>query len=382
MVGFMAAKIGVSSQDCLQRCCRARERSCPTLVCLDFTNWRGEYNLPNHPIGAFCEMDRRGNVTNEDWFMMRILQLASRNAVLALICCVARLAVAAGDGSAAQHRAAEEMLAALATGDAQAMALAIHQEELTLLRQRLLDAMKLEAERNDSLVRSRLFGSGMPLSEIERLTPQNFFVTLSQRLRFGARTFDDVEWLAAVDDAGGMVQMVGRSKPLKELGTVRVPVVVSIIPWGKDWKATVPLELQAQIEDLRAGRVRAPVASAAAPGAAGVAPTSELPAGMQELLRTAEENLRSARCEEYYEQQMSPNFRRTTAPKALRTLVMTCVNRVEWRERLLAAIALARNGKPRYEYAGTRAIFDLRDQGLPFAQFVVEQVDKRWYIAE
>ncbi|NJN00229.1 MAG: hypothetical protein HC793_00660 [Aquincola sp.] len=34
-------------------------------------------------------------------------------------------------------------------------------------------------------------------------------------------------------------------------GTVRVPVVVSIVPWGKDWKAALPLELQAQIDDLR-----------------------------------------------------------------------------------------------------------------------------------
>jgi hypothetical protein len=103
---------------------------------------------------------------------------------------------------------------------------------------------------------------------------------------------------------------------------------------------------------------------------------------MQEVLRAAEENLKAARCEEYYDRQMSPNFRRTTAPKALRTLVTTCMNRGEWRERLLAAIALARAGKPRYEYAGTRAVFDLRGQGLPFAQFVMEQVDKRWYIAE
>ena len=29
-----------------------------------------------------------------------------------------------------------------------------------------------------------------------------------------------------------------------------------------------------------------------------------------------------------------------------------------------------------------RAIYDLRGQGLPFPQLLLEQVDKRWYIAE
>ena len=104
---------------------------------------------------------------------------------------------------------------------------------------------------------TRLFGSGMPLAEIERLTPQNFFVTLAQRLRFGGRAFERIDWLAAVPDSGGMVQMVGRCEPATELGTVRVPVLVSLVPWGKDWKAALPLELQAQIDDLRtAARAR------------------------------------------------------------------------------------------------------------------------------
>ena len=95
----------------------------------------------------------------------------------------------------------------------------------------------------------------MPLTDIERLTPQNFFAALAPRLRFGGREFDRVDWLEAVGDSGGMVQMVGRLIPPKDQGTVRVPVVVSIVPWGKDWKAALPLELQAQIDDLRTGRV-------------------------------------------------------------------------------------------------------------------------------
>jgi hypothetical protein len=248
--------------------------------------------------------------------------------------------------------------------------------------------MRLEADRNDSLVRTRLFGGGMPLQEIERLTAQNFFVTLCARLRFGGREFERIDWLAAVPDSGGMVQLVGRARPHKEFGNVRVPVLVSLIPWGKDWKAALPLELQAQIDDLRSGRVRAPgsttpasTASAASPGAS-MPPAITSPQAILELFKAAEDNLSAARCAEYYDKQMSPNFRRTTAPKALRALVLACEGRAVLREQLLAALRLARDVTPRYEYAGTRAVYDLRDQGLPFAALVLEQVDKRWYIAE
>ncbi|HXC58847.1 MAG TPA: hypothetical protein VN645_06000 [Steroidobacteraceae bacterium] len=300
----------------------------------------------------------------------------------------------AGDGTAAQHRAAEEMLAATAAGDPAAMAQAIHENELELLRKNLMSEMKLQADRNETLLRDRLFGSGMPLSEIERLTPQNFFVALARRLRFSGRVFERVEWLEAVPDSGGMVLMVGRAKPPKDMGTVRVPVLVSIMPWGKDWKATIPLELQAQIDDLRTGRTRVPtassaVASTAAPASAtasSAAPSTPASAGSPQivlaLLQTAEDNLRMQRCDDYYNKQMSPNFRRTIAAKALRALITSCESRAEVRERLMTALRLARQVVPRFEYAGTRAIYDLRGQGLPFDSLALELIDKQWYIAE
>jgi hypothetical protein len=315
----------------------------------------------------------------------------------ALLWCLAAMRPAVADVSASQKRAAEEYLAAVAAGDARQMALAIYEPELELLRKSLLDALRLEADRNESLLRGRLFGGGMPLSDIERMTAQSFFVTLAARLRFGGRPFERIEWLDAVKDDGSMVHLVGRGRPLKEQGSVRVPVLVTLVPWGKDWKAALPLELQAQIDDLRSGRragaaVVAP--SAVAPSVVGAGAGAGLGGGVAmprvqtspqpvlDLLTTAENNLKAARCEEYYEEQMSPNFRRTIAAKARRTLITSCESRPEIRERLIAALQFAREGEPRSEYAGTRLVYDLRDKGLPFRQFVVEQVDKRWYIAE
>jgi hypothetical protein len=338
------------------------------------------------------------NSRNEHWFKWLAGNLAGLAPVLAGLCCLALAVPAmAGNGSSSQHRAAEEMLAAMASGDAAAMALAIHESELELLRKNLVGEMKSQADRNETLLRDRLFGSGLPLSDIERLTPQGFFTTLARRLRIGGRKFESVDWLQAVEDSGGMVQMVGRASPPKALGSVRVPVLVSIVPWGKDWKAAIPLELQAQIDDLRTGRTRvntpavaaggagaAPAGAAPAPSAPGAAPASSggSPQALLQVLQAAEENLRASRCEEYYSRQMSPNFRRTTAAKALRALVTSCQSRAEIRERLLAAFTLARNVTPRFEYAGTRAIYDLRGQGLPFDTLVLEQVNRDWYIAE
>ena len=287
----------------------------------------------------------------------------------------------------AQRHAAEDYLTALASGDPRAIADTIGDDELAQLRKSLLDEMKLEADRNESVVRARLFGPAMPLADIERLTPQNFFAALAPRLHFGGRPFDRVDWLDAVGDKGGMVHMIGRLIPPQDQGTVRVPVLVSIVPWGKDWKAALPLELQAQIDDLRTGRVNPPGAAlqaqAAVPAAAAPAVNaSATPAGILELLDAAQNSLTKQRCEDYYDDQMSPNFRRTTGRKALRALINACENREDLRAQMLSALQLARKLPPRFEYEGTRAVYDLAGQGLPFSQLVLEQVDKHWYIAE
>jgi hypothetical protein len=79
---------------------------------------------------------------------------------------------------------------------------------------------------------------------------------------------------------------------------------------------------------------------------------------------------------------MSPNFRRVTGKKALAALVTACQNSLGTREMLLATLHIVRALDPRYEYEGQRATYDLTGQGLPFDHFVLEQVDKHWYVAE
>jgi hypothetical protein len=283
--------------------------------------------------------------------------------------------------SSSQKRAAEELLDAVAGGSASAVALAIHPSELELLRKRVLDLMRGEADRDENGIRTRLFGAALPLTEIERLTPVNFYAALAKRVTFTGREYTSVEWLEAVKDSGDMVHVIGRGKPMKNRGNVRVAVLVTLVPWGKDWKAAIPLEVQAQIDDLIAARSQSGTVAPLRVVSSNETSSSNLQA-IVTLLNEAEQALAASKCDEYYSRFMSPNFRRMTASKAQKALVTACNSKPEIRDTLIAALRAARESKPRYEYDATRAVYDLKGNGLPFDRFVLEQVDKRWYVAE
>jgi hypothetical protein len=299
-----------------------------------------------------------------------------------LLPCAAPAAVDKVSGG--QERAAAEFLGAAASGDPQAVAYAIHPAELEALRQRILGQLREEAKRNDNTLRGRLFGPAMSLAELERLTSVGFYTTLARRLQLGGREYQKVDGLAAIPDKDGAVLVVVRGKPPRERGTVSIAHVVAMKPYGKDWKAVVPAQIEAQIEDLAQGRRSgiappAPGAGAAA-GAAGAPPS--IPPGITDLLGNAEKALTDGKCDEYYDRHMSPNFRRVTGRKAREALAHNCTISTGTREMLLSTVRIVRGLAPRFEYEGQRAVYDLSGQGLPYNRFVLEQVDKRWYIAE
>jgi hypothetical protein len=285
-----------------------------------------------------------------------------------------------------QRTAVLEFLSAVASGDPQAVAFAIHPDDLEALRLRILTLLRDEAKRGDSTVRSRLFGQGMPLDEIERLTNTGFYATLAYKLYLTGREYTEVEGLAAIADKGDHVHIVVRGRQPRDHGKVRVVNVVTVRPYGKDWKATLPSEIEAQIDDLIEGRhiavaARLPAGVAPFGRGAGGGTAAALPA-IVELLKTAQESLDAGRCDEYYRKQMSPNFRRVTGKKALEALVASCQNSMGTRQLLLSTLRIVRGLEPRYENESHRAVYDLSGQGLPFQTFSLEQVDKHWYVAE
>jgi hypothetical protein len=275
-----------------------------------------------------------------------------------------------------QRTAVLEFLSAVASGDPQAVAFSIHPDDLQALRLRILTLLREEAKRGDGTIRSRLFGQGMPLDEIERLTNTGFYATLAYKLYLAGREYTEVEGLAAVPDKGDHVHILVRGRQPRDHGKVRVVNVVTVRPYGKDWKATLPSEIEAQIDDLIEGRHITVASSVPAGGT-----VAALPA-IVELLKTAQESLDAGRCDEYYGKQMSPNFRRVTGKKALEALVASCQNSMGTRQLLLSTLRIVRGLQPRYENESQRAVYDLSGQGLPFQTFSLEQVDKHWYVAE
>jgi hypothetical protein len=298
----------------------------------------------------------------------------------------------------AQKRAAEEFLDAVASGSPSAVAYAIHPADLQALRDRILTQLRDEAGRGDGTIRSRLFGPGRQLAEIERLTPPDFYAAIGRKLYLFGREYKDADYLAALPDKDGVVQIVLKGKGDKEHTKVEVLNVVSIRPYGKDWKATLPSEIEAQIDDLMHARrniyagLPPPAAATAAAGlrpGSGSAPgpgskpaETGLPPQIGEMLDNAAQALAVPNCEDYYHKYLSPNFRKVTSKKAMEALIQNCKNSIGTREMLAAAVRIVKDMVPSFEYEGRRAVYDVSGQGLPFDRFVLEQVDKKWYIAE
>ncbi len=297
-------------------------------------------------------------------------------------------AEAAAGVSGAQERAAQEFLAAVASGSPLAVAQALHPDDLHRLRVAITSRLQADAAVGDPSVRQRLFGEASNLGDIERLTDVNFFAAFGTRLRYPGRLFAKVRGLEAVRDGDQLVHVVVRGEQPEGRGKTRVVTLVTLLPYGKEWKAAVPGEIEAQVEDLLDGReasaglapVRVPPTTGAAAGGA-AAKVTNTPAILT-LLADAAGALLENRCEDYYGQYMSPAFRRETSAKALATLVKSCERSDSLRETLVSALHIVQDSAPVFDRGGNRATYDTTGRGLPFDRFVLERQGDRWYIAE
>jgi len=265
-----------------------------------------------------------------------------------------------------------------------AVAQELHPDEVEKLRTRLIALFRAEASRSDNTYRARLFGPGRTLQDLESMTAVRFYAALSDRVRFRAREYEKVDWLAAIPD-GKVVYLVGKGTQPKERGVVKVLVTVALAQYGAQWRAVIPSEVEAQLDDLIEGRVAAaPPPSGGAPGRSLVeARATPLSPGISELLARAEASLAAGHCEEYYSEFMSPNFNHATSKSARKTLITACTNNENTRETMITTLRVVQELSPKYDLDGARAIYDVSGQGLPYERFVLERgKDMRWYIAE
>jgi hypothetical protein len=307
----------------------------------------------------------------------------NRPLIFVLLMAAATFPALAAGPTGAQQKGAEAFLAAVATGNPEAVAQELHPDELEKLRSRLLTLLRAENIQSSSTYRGRLFGPGKSLPQLESATAQKFYAALSERLRLRAREYEKYEWLAAVPD-GKVVYLVGKGVQPKERGSVKVTVMVGLMQYGSQWRAIVPTEIEAQLDDLLEGRTNAaapPPAGAA--GSAVAAAPPPLAAGISELLARAEAALAAGNCQQYYDDYMSPNFNHATSRSARKTLINACTNSEDTRETMITTLRIVQELQPKYDLQGTRAIYDVSGQGLPYERFVLERdKDLHWYIAE
>jgi len=315
---------------------------------------------------------------------------STANRVLLSILMTGAFAIAQAAGpTSAQQKGAEDFLRAVASGSPEAVAQELHPDELEKLRTRLLTLLRAEGSQGENLYRSRLFGPGRSLATLESATAQKFYAALSERLRMRSREYQKFEWLAAIPD-GKVVYLVGKGVPPRDRGSVKVVVMVGLMQYGQLWRAIVPTEIEAQLDDLIEGRVQpqspppgAGNGTGAGSGSAAAPPAAQpLAAGISQLLARAEAALSDGKCQEYYDEFMSPNFNRATSKSARKTLLNACTNNESTRETLITTLRIVQELRPRYDLNGTRAIFDVSGQGLPYERFVIEREGDRWYIAE
>ena len=138
----------------------------------------------------------------------RVFPTAACLLLVSALAILPQQAAAADKPNGAQKRAVSEFLDAAASGSPQAVAFAIHPSELEALRTRVLTQLREEAAKGDSTIRVRLFGRGRPLPEIKRLTAIDFYTALAPKLYLFGRPYKDADWLAAVPDENGVVQVL------------------------------------------------------------------------------------------------------------------------------------------------------------------------------
>ena len=288
----------------------------------------------------------------------------------------------------AQRQAASDYLLAVSSTDLQAVAYAIHPAELDRLRFGVLQKLREESARGGNAIRERLFGSAMPLSDVERLTSANLFRAVARRWSPHVRTHDSLEGLSATRE-GERVHVLVKQRPSKEGGRIETLEVVTLLAYGREWRAALPPEFEALVDDLVSGRQsRAVVAQTPSTIDTPLVLRSSTqalernPPEIVSMLEAAEKVLVDGRCDRYYKEFLTPELQRGLAGRTMDSLISSCRRSMASRELLIAALRIVKRTSATIDNGGNRAVYDVTGQGLPFDRYVLERVEGRWYVAE
>lgn len=277
-------------------------------------------------------------------------------------------------GTQAQERIVERYLEAAAAGGPQAMVEFYLASDVEDFRASVIKALEQEAEQSRRAIREQLFGIGSSVEELRRLTPGNFLLATTRRIALPVLPAKKVDVIGVVEESSDRVHAVARLWADEKKREASRVTLVTLLRYGKDWRVALPESFRARVDAVIAGGGEAPRAASAS----GAPNTPEI----MKLLESSSQVLRAGACTTFFVEHMSPNFRKSTSERALKTIISQCQARDDTRETYLTAIELAKGLAPQYQQDGTRAVYDMTGQGLPFNHFTLEKVGERWYVAE
>jgi hypothetical protein len=289
----------------------------------------------------------------------------------ALLCSVAVHAQSAG-------KTAEEFVYASTAGGPSAAVPLYHPKEVTRLHDKIMLGVEREAQTGGKSIRTLLFGGGPSVEDLRHMTHEAMLLAVLARMPTKQTVYDEFKSLGEVKEVDNLHIVVRASlSKVERLKRRSIVTVVTLIPDGKAWRAAIPSFLEARVDDALAAGPQDIATETAT-----VKPLIKDPA-WQSLLTKGIAILQQGNCERYFSEIMAPSFRQSLAPKAYDTIVKSCDNNSQGiRDKFRTGLELARDRDPSLEGDGSRVVYDLKREGLPYDKLVLTRIAGQWYVAE
>jgi hypothetical protein len=272
-----------------------------------------------------------------------------------------------------------EAFVELSTGGGPSAAVILYQiSEVQRIRDKVLLAAEREAESGRKQVRNALFGAGPSLDDVRRMTPENLLLAILARVPTRTTVYDKFKALGTVKEEDKLHVVVRASlEKVERIKRRSIVQVVTLLPSGKEWRAAIPSNIEAYIDSALAAApddappvVGAPVPAAPADPAA------------KTLLARGIDLLNKGNCLTYFLDVMEPGFAKTMTQKSFDAIVRGCELNERTREKFRVGLELAAAREPKVESGGSKLLYDLNGEGLPYDHVTLTRIDGRWYVAE
>ena len=285
-------------------------------------------------------------------------------------------------GMAAQaespEKTAEEFVQLSTSQGPSAAVILYHLKEVQRVHDKVQLMCEREAESGRKQIRAALFGAGVTLEDLRRMTPENLLLAIMAKLPVHTATYDEFKALGSVKDGENLHVVVRASlQKVERLKRRSIIQVVSLLPDGTEWRAAIPSAIEAYIDAVLAA---APDDVPAVPPAQAAAVVKD-PA-WSALLARGIDLLSRGNCLTYFLDVVEPGFSKTMSPKNFDAVVRGCELNDHTREKFRMGLELAGSREPKLEQGGSKVSYDLSGEGLPYDHLTLVRIEARWYVSE